>query len=152
MQTLGGGEQPLIVVDYAHTPDALEKALACLREIVPTGNLWCVFGCGGERDTGKRALMGTIAERLADRVLVTSDNPRSEHPAAIAAEICTGIQGGVTVQLDRGLAIVEAVSAAQAGDVVLIAGKGHENYQEISGVKYAFDDVSVARLALESRR
>ena len=151
MQTLGGGDRPLVVVDYAHTPDALEKVLACLREIVPAGQVWCVFGCGGERDTGKRALMGTIAERLADQVLVTSDNPRSELAAAIAAEICAGIKGGVRVQLDRARAIAEAVSAAQAGDVVLIAGKGHENYQEISGVKYAFEDISVARLALESR-
>lgn len=151
MQTLGGGDRPLVVVDYAHTPDALEKVLTCLREIVPAGQLWCVFGCGGERDTGKRALMGTIAERLADQVLVTSDNPRSELAADIAAQVCAGIKSGVRVQLDRARAIAEAVSAAQAGDVVLIAGKGHENYQEISGVKYAFEDISVARLALESR-
>ncbi|MHB8847197.1 MAG: UDP-N-acetylmuramoyl-L-alanyl-D-glutamate--2,6-diaminopimelate ligase [Burkholderiales bacterium] len=152
MQTLGGGDQPLVVVDYAHTPDALEKALGCLREIVPAGQLWCVFGCGGERDTGKRPLMGAIAERLADQVLVTSDNPRGEAPAAIAAGICAGIKGDALVQLDRAQAIAQAVAAAQAGDVVLIAGKGHENYQEISGVKYAFEDISVARLALESRQ
>ena len=151
MQTVGGGERPLVIVDYAHTPDALEKVLVCLREITPTGRLWCVFGCGGERDSGKRALMGTIAERLADKVLVTSDNPRSESPAIIAAEICAGIKGGATVQLDRAAAITQAVAAAQAGDIVLIAGKGHENYQEIAGVKYAFEDISVARLALESR-
>ncbi len=152
MQTLGGGDQPMVVVDYAHTPDALEKALGCLREILPSGRLWCVFGCGGERDTGKRPLMGAIAERLADQVLVTSDNPRSEAPESIAAEICAGIKGDAHVQLDRAQAIAQAVAAAQAGDVVLIAGKGHENYQEISGVKYAFEDISVARLALESRQ
>lgn len=151
MQAIGGNGQPLVVVDYAHTPDALEKVLSSLRELNPAGRLWCVFGCGGERDAGKRPLMGAIAMRLADRVVVTSDNPRSEDPHAIIDAIRAGMNGNEMVAADRTQAIAEAIKQAQAGDVVLIAGKGHEDYQEIAGVKYPFSDLSVARQALEVR-
>ncbi|MHB1676003.1 MAG: UDP-N-acetylmuramoyl-L-alanyl-D-glutamate--2,6-diaminopimelate ligase [Sulfuriferula sp.] len=151
MQAIGGGDRPLVIIDYAHTPDALEKVLSSLREMVPAGQMWCVFGCGGERDVGKRALMGGIAERLADKVVVTSDNPRSEDAAVIVADIQAGMSGREMVCLDRFTAIAEAVTQAQVGDVILVAGKGHENYQEIAGVKYAFNDLVIARQALESR-
>lgn len=147
MQQLGGGKQPLVVVDYAHTPDALEKVLLTLREQV-RGRLICVFGCGGDRDKGKRPLMGEVASRLADKVVLTSDNPRSEEPATIVAEISTGLHKPSQVELDRALAISDAVQNAQAGDVVLIAGKGHEDYQEIAGVRLVFSDVDVASKAL----
>lgn len=148
MQQIGGGVQPLVVIDYAHTPDALEKVLLTLREQV-RGRLVCVFGCGGDRDKGKRPLMGEVASRLADKVVLTSDNPRSEEPASIVAEISAGLQRPSQVELDRAVAIQAAVQNAQAGDVVLIAGKGHEDYQEIAGVRHAFSDLAVATLALE---
>lgn len=151
MQTIGGGEQPLVVIDYAHTPDALEKALTSLRELNAVGRIWCVFGCGGERDVGKRPLMGAIAARLADHVMITSDNPRNEDALDIIAAIRAGANGQEMVVADRAQAIVEIISRAQAGDVVLIAGKGHENYQEIAGVKYPFNDGMIARQALEAR-
>lgn len=147
MQQLGGGERPLVVVDYAHSPDALEKALLALREQA-RGRLVCVFGCGGDRDKGKRPLMAEVASRLADKVIVTSDNPRSENPAAIIAEVVTGLHGPSQVEPDREQAIVQAIRHAHAGDVVLIAGKGHEDYQEIDGVRLPFSDAAVAAHAL----
>ncbi|WP_240097478.1 UDP-N-acetylmuramoyl-L-alanyl-D-glutamate--2,6-diaminopimelate ligase [Thermomonas flagellata] len=152
MQRLGGDGRPLVVVDYAHTPDALEQALASLRGHT-AGRLWCVFGCGGERDAGKRPQMAAIAERLADVVIVTDDNPRGEDGDAIVAGIVAGFARpqAVQVQRDRAAAIAQAVAGAGADDVVLIAGKGHEPYQEIAGVRHPFDDVQVARAALEGR-
>jgi UDP-N-acetylmuramoyl-L-alanyl-D-glutamate--2,6-diaminopimelate ligase len=150
MQTLGGGNKPLVVIDYAHTPDALEKVLVALREQT-SGRLICVFGCGGNRDKGKRPLMGEAASRLADKVVVTSDNPRHEDPAAIINEVIAGMSGNYQVEADRAAAIDRAISDAKPGDVVLIAGKGHEDYQDIGGVKLPFDDREVARRMLECR-
>ena len=149
-----GGErgQPLIVVDYAHTPDALEQALASLREHTP-GRLTCVFGCGGDRDRGKRPQMAAIAERGADRVIVTDDNPRSESGDAIVADILAGFsnRNRIEVQRDRAAAIAQALEGAGGNDILLIAGKGHEATQEIAGVKYPFDDLVIARAALDVR-
>ena len=147
---------PEVVVDYAHSPDALEKALVALRPFATQrgGQLWCVFGCGGNRDTAKRPLMGGIAQRLADRVVLTSDNPRHEPPAFILLQIVAGLAGSqerVNVIEDRRKAIAYAVREAGANDVVLIAGKGHEDYQEIAGKKLPFSDVDEARFALEAR-
>lgn len=146
----GTGGKPLVVVDYAHTPDALEQALQSLREHTP-GRLTCVFGCGGERDRGKRAQMAAVAQRLADRVIVTDDNPRGEDGNAIVADILSGFSAGFSVQVqrDRATAISAAISSADNSDVLLVAGKGHETYQEIAGVKYPFDDLAIARRALE---
>ncbi|NJD34082.1 MAG: UDP-N-acetylmuramoyl-L-alanyl-D-glutamate--2,6-diaminopimelate ligase [Betaproteobacteria bacterium] len=154
MQALGGKDQPLVVVDYAHTPDALEKALGVLRETAAGrgGRLLCVFGCGGERDPGKRPQMGAVAEALADRVLLTSDNPRGENPQAIIADILAGMKARPAIQPDRARAIAEAVAAAHPSDVILLAGKGHEPYQEIAGVRHAFSDLDAAKSALEARR
>ena len=143
--------KPLVVVDYAHTPDALEKVLATLRPLVDAGNggrLICVFGCGGDRDPGKRPLMGAAATRLADLAIVTSDNPRSESPVAIIDQIIAGAVGRFQVEPDRGRAIAQAVDGAVPGDIVLVAGKGHEAWQEIAGVKFPFSDAVVARAAL----
>ena len=156
MQRLGGQGKPSVVVDYAHTPDALEKALAALVPIVAEGGeLTCVFGCGGDRDPGKRPEMGAVAARLANHVVITSDNPRSEDPQAIANAIARGVreQGNRhwLVELDRAKAIHGAIAAAGIGDVVLIAGKGHEAYQETGGVRVAFADADVAREALAQR-
>jgi len=151
MQTLvPDGPGPTVVVDYAHTPDALEKTLKALRPLAAR-RLWCVFGAGGGRDRGKRPLMGGIAAALADAVVVTSDNPRNEAPAEIIADILAGMPPGQTAIVDRAEAIRHAVREAQAGDVVLIAGKGHEDYQEIQGVRQPFSDLAVARAALEER-
>ncbi|MGO9443686.1 MAG: UDP-N-acetylmuramoyl-L-alanyl-D-glutamate--2,6-diaminopimelate ligase [Thiobacillaceae bacterium] len=150
MQTLGGGACPLVVVDYAHTPDALEKVLASLRLISDQGRLICVFGCGGNRDKGKRPLMGKAASDGADRVIVTSDNPRNEDPLCIIEDITPGMKAGYKVELDRARAIFEAVGMARATDVVLVAGKGHEDYQEIHGQRHAFSDVDVVTKALEA--
>jgi len=153
MSRLGGdGMQPLVVVDYAHTPDALEQALLTLRAHC-AGALTCVFGCGGERDAGKRPQMAAIAERLADRVVVTDDNPRSEDGDAIVAQILGGFDRphAAVVQRDRAAAIDAAVRGAASADVVLIAGKGHEHYQEIAGRRLPFDDLVVARSALAAR-
>jgi UDP-N-acetylmuramoyl-L-alanyl-D-glutamate--2,6-diaminopimelate ligase len=149
-----GGENalPLVVVDYAHTPDALEQALTSLRAHAH-GQLICVFGCGGERDVGKRPEMGAIAEALADRIIVTDDNPRGEDGDAIVADIVAGLKHPelAFVERDRGAAIEIAIRAAGAGDIVLIAGKGHEPYQEVAGVRHAFDDLAVAREILGAR-
>ncbi len=152
MQQLGGGEHPLIVVDYAHTPDALEKALNSVRSLLlPNSELYCVFGCGGDRDEGKRPLMGRIASNLANHIVVTSDNPRSESPKRIIQSVMTGVnQEAVSIE-DRAEAIRYAVKRARRGDLVLIAGKGHEEYQEIAGVKYPFSDIQVAEEALQGK-
>ncbi len=147
MQRLGGGKHPLVVVDYAHTPDALEKVLTALREQTG-GRLICVFGCGGNRDQGKRPLMGDVASRLADTVVVTSDNPRHENPSTIIAAIVDGMNGNYHIEADRAAAIAQAIAQAKTGDVVLLAGKGHETYQEIDGVKLPFSDLDVAQRAL----
>ncbi len=146
-------EQDLtILVDYAHTPDGLENVLRALRPFVK-GSLVVVFGCGGDRDRTKRPLMGEIAHRLADRVFVTSDNPRTEAPEGILADIKTGIKDdrGVVYQIDRRKAIEEAILTAQPGDTILIAGKGHEDYQIIGTIKHPFDDRLEARQALIKR-
>ncbi|MDE2305275.1 MAG: UDP-N-acetylmuramoyl-L-alanyl-D-glutamate--2,6-diaminopimelate ligase [Gammaproteobacteria bacterium] len=143
------GGRALAVIDYAHTPDALAKALDALREHC-AGALWCVFGCGGDRDPGKRRLMGEIADRLADRILLTDDNPRGEDPGAIVAAILAGIRDGrARVIHDRALAIATALGEAASADVVLIAGKGHENYQIYGAERRAFSDVEEARRVLE---
>jgi UDP-N-acetylmuramoyl-L-alanyl-D-glutamate--2,6-diaminopimelate ligase len=150
LERVGGGAAPLVVIDYAHTPDALEKALEALRPAVAEGNrLLCVFGCGGDRDAGKRPIMGEAAARLADHVVVTSDNPRSEAPRAIIDAILSGILDGTAEPIeDRQVAIFSAIHHARPGDVVLIAGKGHETYQEIAGTRHPFSDREVARAAL----
>jgi UDP-N-acetylmuramoyl-L-alanyl-D-glutamate--2,6-diaminopimelate ligase len=177
LQRLGGGTRPLVFVDYAHSPDALEHALLTLRDLLSSSEfrvpdpgsdagkqrgrnskletrnpeLICVFGCGGDRDRGKRPRMGRIAARLADRVVVTSDNPRSEEPAAIIADIVAGISRGargIEIEPDRRAAILRAVAEARRGDIVLLAGKGHEAHQEIRGVRHPFSDAAVAREAL----
>jgi UDP-N-acetylmuramoyl-L-alanyl-D-glutamate--2,6-diaminopimelate ligase len=149
----GGGMLPLVVVDYAHTPDALDKMLATLRDLKPR-QLTCVFGCGGDRDRGKRPQMGRIAARRADRVVVTSDNPRGERPSAIIDDILAGVKRQreiCDVIEDRAAALRAAISDAQRGDIVLVAGKGHEPYQEIRGVRYPFSDSAVVRAALGLR-
>ncbi|MNV09856.1 UDP-N-acetylmuramoyl-L-alanyl-D-glutamate--2,6-diaminopimelate ligase [compost metagenome] len=147
--------QPLVAVDYAHTPDALDKALQALRPIAQErgGQLWCVFGCGGDRDRGKRPLMGAVAQHHADRVVVTSDNPRSEDPAAIMHQILQGTIAGNTVRAepDRAAAIALAIAEAAPADVVLIAGKGHEDTQETAGVRLPFSDMAHAQTALQAR-
>ncbi|CAD5370533.1 UDP-N-acetylmuramoyl-L-alanyl-D-glutamate:meso-diaminopimelate ligase [Rubrivivax sp. A210] len=149
------GREVEVVVDYAHTPDALEKALQALRPLASArgGRLWCVFGCGGNRDATKRPLMGAIAKRDADRVVLTSDNPRQEAPGLILAQILAGVTGHdeVAVIEDRRAAIRSAVVGAAPGDVVLLAGKGHEDYQEVAGVKRPFSDAQEAAAALRER-
>lgn len=150
MQRVTGPGGVQAVVDYAHTPDALVQAIRAAR-VHTRGRLWVVFGCGGDRDRAKRAVMGAMAEKLADRVIVTSDNPRSESPAAIAAEIVAGMSVAPEIELDRAAAINRALTAAAPDDVVLIAGKGHENYQEMAGVRSPFDDVAEARRVLAKR-
>ena len=148
LERVGGGAQPLVVIDYAHTPDALEKAIVALRPATAAGHqLVCVFGCGGDRDPGKRALMGEVASRLADQVIVTSDNPRGEDPLEIIAQVLAGARGAQAIE-DRQVAVFAAIHQARAGDVVLLAGKGHETYQEIAGVRLPFSDREVARAAL----
>jgi UDP-N-acetylmuramoyl-L-alanyl-D-glutamate--2,6-diaminopimelate ligase len=147
------GDRPLVVVDYAHTPDALEKVLQALRPVAEArgGRLAAVFGAGGDRDATKRPRMGAIAARLADQVIVTSDNPRSEDPLAIIAAVSAGIPETHATEPDRARAIEKAVSEAAPADVVLIAGKGHENYQEIAGKRLPFSDAAVAGAALARR-
>jgi UDP-N-acetylmuramoyl-L-alanyl-D-glutamate--2,6-diaminopimelate ligase len=139
-----------VVVDFAHSPDALKQALLAVREHCD-GNVWCVFGCGGERDTGKRAPMGAVASGLADHVLLTDDNPRGEDPEAIIASIRAGIRGPGRVEVirDRARAIRHAVRHAGLGDAVLIAGKGHELLQIEAGQSLPFSDREVARTAME---
>ena len=153
MNRLGGDNAvPLVVIDYAHTPDALEQALSSLRAHAQ-GRLVCVFGCGGERDAGKRPQMAAIAEAGADLVIVTDDNPRGEDGDAIVADILKGFSrpDAVLVQRDRAAAIARAIGTASASDSVLVAGKGHEPYQEVAGVRHPFDDTAVARALLQER-
>jgi len=149
MQRLGGGTQPLVVVDYAHTPDALEKVLLALRPHAK-GRLLCLFGCGGDRDRGKRPLMAEVVERLADGVLVTDDNPRTEDPAQIFDDIRAGFSAAHKVEFiaGRGPAIARLIASASADDVVVLAGKGHEDYQEINGQRHGFSDLAEADKAL----
>jgi len=146
MEYFGAAGQPAIFVDYAHTPDALQQALISLRNQC-AGKLICVFGCGGDRDQGKRPQMGRIAESHADRIMLTTDNPRSESPEKIMAEILAGMTGRVPVeqQADRVLAISSAIASSESQDIVLIAGKGHETYQEIMGKKLPFSDRQLVR-------
>jgi UDP-N-acetylmuramoyl-L-alanyl-D-glutamate--2,6-diaminopimelate ligase len=155
MECVGEPGQPLVAVDYAHTPDALGKALVALRSLSRQrgGQLWCVFGCGGDRDATKRPLMGAIAARHADRLVVTSDNPRSEKPETIISQILLGLAGHapVTVESERALAIRQAIGNAGANDVLLIAGKGHEDYQEVAGKRFPFSDLDQVRRALSTR-
>ncbi|NYT69058.1 bifunctional UDP-N-acetylmuramoyl-L-alanyl-D-glutamate--2,6-diaminopimelate ligase MurE/UDP-N-acetylmuramoyl-tripeptide--D-alanyl-D-alanine ligase MurF [Pusillimonas noertemannii] len=149
-----GASEPMVVVDYAHTPDALHRALEALRETAGSrgGRLICVFGCGGDRDKSKRPVMGRLADQLADMVILTNDNPRSEDPKAILDDILRGMPGRPLVEPDRAAAILQAVWRAEPADVVLLAGKGHETYQEIAGQRSAFDDREWSRLALTWRR
>jgi UDP-N-acetylmuramoyl-L-alanyl-D-glutamate--2,6-diaminopimelate ligase len=147
----GPEDAPTVIVDFAHTPDALEKVLAALKPLT-SGRLVCVFGCGGGRDTGKRPLMGAAVTSLADTAIVTSDNPRNEDPAHIVADILTGMPPGQTVMLDRRAAIRAAILDAGPEDIVVLAGKGHEDYQEVHGVKHPFSDFVEARLALAQRK
>lgn len=153
MQRVGVATDPLVIVDFAHTPDALQAALGELRQQT-AGTLWCVFGCGGDRDGDKRPRMGAVASAMADRVLITSDNPRSEDPEEIIATIASGCLAGTSVEtiVDREEAIRSALERAAPDDVVLIAGKGHERSQEIAGVRIPFDDASVATSLLAERR
>ena len=156
LNTLNQAGKPLVVIDYAHTADALEKVLLALRPIARArgGLLWCVFGCGGDRDASKRPLMAATAQKNADQLVVTSDNPRSENPAVIISQILLGLthSESVGVQADRALAIANAVVGAQPADVVLLAGKGHEDYQEVQGIKYPFNDMKHAQTALGLRQ
>ena len=156
MEQVAEANAPLIAVDYSHTPDALDKALQALRPLAAqrAGKLWCVFGCGGNRDATKRPVMGRIAQARADEVIVTSDNPRGEQPLAIIDEIVQGMTKDAHwhVQADRAAAIEEAVRRAASQDVILVAGKGHEDYQEIAGVKHPFLDTAQARAALAKRK
>ena len=150
MQRLGGDGKPLVVVDYAHTPDALEKTLVALKDVARAdgGRLVVVFGCGGDRDRGKRPLMGAVASRHADAVVVTSDNPRNEDPAAIIKDIEPGVTVAHEVIEDRREAIARSIAEADASDVVLLAGKGHESYQEVAGRRLPFSDAREAEQAL----
>jgi len=145
--------QPLVVIDYAHTPDALEKVLTALRPVALArgGQLRCVFGCGGDRDASKRPLMAAAAEKNADQLMLTSDNPRSENPLSILAQMLPGLSRPDVAQVvpDRAVAIAQAISQSQPQDVVLLAGKGHENYQDINGVKHPFSDRAQAQAALD---
>ncbi|WP_409269466.1 UDP-N-acetylmuramoyl-L-alanyl-D-glutamate--2,6-diaminopimelate ligase [Massilia sp. BHUDP2] len=152
MQQIGGQDAPMVVIDYAHTPDALEKTLQALRQVADErgGQLWCVFGCGGDRDPGKRPQMGAVAQ-AADHILVTSDNPRSEEPVSIIAQVVAGIEKEYQAVEDRATAILLAVKNAGKQDVILLAGKGHEPYQEIKGKKLPFSDADHASLALTAR-
>jgi UDP-N-acetylmuramoyl-L-alanyl-D-glutamate--2,6-diaminopimelate ligase len=146
---------PMVIVDYAHTPDAIAQALGALRSqaTVRGGRLWCVLGCGGDRDASKRPLMAAAAEAAADQLVLTSDNPRSESPEAIVAAMVQGLSRpqSVHIQLDRALAIADAVARSAAQDVVLVAGKGHESEQDILGVRHPFSDVAQAQTALQQR-
>jgi UDP-N-acetylmuramyl-tripeptide synthetase len=155
MERLQQTGKPLVAIDYAHTPDALDKALQALKPLAAQrgGKLWCVFGCGGDRDPTKRPLMAAEVEKNADHVVVTSDNPRSEKPENIISQILLGLSHHecVQVQADRGTAIAETIARAAGEDVVLLAGKGHEDYQEIAGARLPFSDKVHAQAALDAR-
>jgi len=151
MNCLGGDRgQPLVVVDFAHTPDALKQALTALRAHLH-GRLTCVFGCGGDRDRGKRPIMAAVAESLADHVVMTTDNPRSEKPQKIFADMLAGMKApaNALVIADRGAAIRQAIRDCRPGDIVLVAGKGHEAFQESSGQRVPFSDEAAVRAVLE---
>jgi UDP-N-acetylmuramoyl-L-alanyl-D-glutamate--2,6-diaminopimelate ligase len=164
----GSEDDVVVLVDYAHTPDALARVLDAIRAVTAEGRVWCVFGCGGDRDPTKRGPMGEAVGKRADAAIVTSDNPRTEDPAAIAAPVEEGVRSGglgpetiaalreggrgYLVELDRRNAIDLAIASARPGDVVLLAGKGHEDYQVIGTTKRSFDDRIEARAALERRR
>ena len=153
MQTLGGGPtHPTVIVDFAHTPDALMQVLTCIRQHNPR-QLWCVFGCGGDRDPGKRPEMGGIAEKLSDRVILTNDNPRSENPEQIIAQICKGMHNGqhVHIELDRAAAIAYAIKTAGVDDIILVAGKGHETEQIIGSQTIHFSDIEVVQWVLNNK-
>jgi UDP-N-acetylmuramyl-tripeptide synthetase len=156
MECVGGEGEPLVALDYAHSPDALAHALDALRPIVQQrgGRLWCVFGCGGDRDTSKRPMMGAIAMRHADAVVITSDNPRTEKPESIISHILLGLveQNAAEVCVDRAQAIAQAIAQAAPEDVILLAGKGHETTQEIAGVKHPFSDRAQALHALDATK
>ena len=156
MEVITGEGEPLVIVDYAHTPDALDKVLVALKPIAlgRGGQLWCIFGCGGDRDASKRPLMAGVAQQHADRIVVTSDNPRGEDPQTIIEQICLGLQGqsGVQVDPDRAHAIGNALRDAGAQDVVLLAGKGHEPYQEMQGVRVPYSDHAQVAVTLAARR
>jgi UDP-N-acetylmuramoyl-L-alanyl-D-glutamate--2,6-diaminopimelate ligase len=152
MHCLGGeNDQPLVVVDFAHTPEALKQALTALRSHLH-GRLTCVFGCGGDRDRGKRPMMAAVAESLADRVVVTTDNPRSEAPQAIFEDMLAGMHSpaNALVISDRGAAIRQAIMESRPGDIVLVAGKGHETWQESNGQRLPFSDEATVRAVLEA--
>ncbi|MHB0774342.1 UDP-N-acetylmuramoyl-L-alanyl-D-glutamate--2,6-diaminopimelate ligase [Halomonas sp. WWR20] len=158
MQSLSHADAPTVVIDYAHTPDALRNALEALREHLPRhagARLWCVFGCGGDRDAGKRPLMAQAAATLADQLVITDDNPRSETPAAIREQILAGLspeaRDAAWCVEGREAALQRVLHEAGADDIVLVAGKGHEDYQEIAGIRHAFSDQQVVALALASR-
>lgn len=153
MEPVQGRDGPVVLVDYAHTPDGLEKALSGVREHF-SGRVWCVFGCGGNRDAGKRPQMAAVAERLADVLVLTADNPRDERPADIINDMLVGLQQPeqATVLVDRVEAVRHAVHRARPGDVVLIAGKGHEQWQEVAGKRLPMDDRELARAALQTRQ
>jgi UDP-N-acetylmuramoyl-L-alanyl-D-glutamate--2,6-diaminopimelate ligase len=155
MQTVGEAGEPLVVIDYAHTPDAVAQAVQALLPLAQSrgGELTCLLGCGGDRDVAKRPLMAAAAEQYAHRVVLTSDNPRSEDPQTILKQMLIGMQNAAKTKViaDRAQAILQTVQHANAQDVVLVAGKGHENDQEISGVKHPFSDVQHARDALTQR-
>jgi UDP-N-acetylmuramoyl-L-alanyl-D-glutamate--2,6-diaminopimelate ligase len=147
MELFGGRHgHPPVIVDYAHTPEALAAALRALRQHTD-GHLWCVFGCGGNRDAGKRPLMGEVAERLADQIVLTNDNPRDEDPRSIVAQIQAGMRrpDAVMTELDRRAAIAHAIALAEPSDMVLIAGKGHEELQWIEGHAVPLSDRAVVK-------
>jgi UDP-N-acetylmuramoyl-L-alanyl-D-glutamate--2,6-diaminopimelate ligase len=147
-ERFGGSKgRPLVIVDYAHTPDALEKILTALREHA-RGKLVCVFGCGGDRDRGKRPLMGAVAERLADQVILTDDNPRTEKPETIIDDIRAGMKGAPFVTRERAQAIAQAIANAGAEDIVLVAGKGHEDYQQVGTQRLPYSDRVTVRTIL----
>ena len=152
MEIVGSSEDIAAVVDYAHTPDALRSALEALREHY-SGEIWCVFGCGGNRDRGKRPIMAEVAEKYADHLVITDDNPRNESADDIVKQILLGLNDpeAIKVDRDRAAAISFAINHAKTGDVVLVAGKGHETYQELGGNRMSFSDVKQVRLALQER-
>jgi len=152
MQKIDKKDSPLVVIDYAHTPDALEKALSALR-VHSVGNIWCIFGCGGDRDTAKRSLMARVAEKLSNRVVVTTDNPRSESPQKIYEDIQEGFkcQDKVVYIEDRKVAIETAIKEASLEDAILVAGKGHEDYQIIGDQKVHLSDIDISTDAIKRR-
>ncbi len=154
MQAITAANQPLVVVDYAHTAEALEQVLQALRpHVAASGKLYCLFGCGGDRDQGKRSLMAKAAEAGADHLIITDDNPRSEDAAAIRQQIISGLSPAASYEevAERAQAIEQVIGQAQAGDVVLLAGKGHEGYQEVKGQRLAFSDVQQAQAVLQAK-